>query len=210
MTRNTRTPKPDPMECSRCGRPHGGCTAHNRAGDPCRKPPIKGAHVCASHGGKTPAVQEAAARRVLEAEARASVARFGLRQDIAPADALLEEVARSSAMVAFYEAKIRELDPDSDPNVLVWGITKQVDKRSSEHPGVDVTREARPIALVQLWMAERKHLAEVAAAAVRADAELHASQAGALVVMTNWPPANPAGQPAPTIVRSVGSLPATG
>jgi hypothetical protein len=114
-------------------------------------------------------------------------------------------------MVDFYEAKIRELEPDADPDVLTWGRTKTVHKGSGEHPGTDETWSAEAIVLLELWMRERKHYAEVAAAAVRADAELHASQAGALVVQVMWPDAQPAGQPEPLIVRpTAGALPGGG
>jgi hypothetical protein len=43
------------------------CTAHTSAGAPCRKPPIKGALICSSHGAGAPQVREAARRRLLEA-----------------------------------------------------------------------------------------------------------------------------------------------
>ena len=45
------------------------CSAHSRS-DPtrrCRKSPIKGGSVCASHGGASPAVKSAAKQRLLEA-----------------------------------------------------------------------------------------------------------------------------------------------
>lgn len=44
------------------------CSAvSSQSGEPCRKPPIRGATVCASHGGSAPQVREAAKRRLLEA-----------------------------------------------------------------------------------------------------------------------------------------------
>src|SRR5690606_7900081 len=45
------------------------CAAHKRdgSGQPCRKPAMKGATVCASHGGSAPQVRAAAQRRLLEA-----------------------------------------------------------------------------------------------------------------------------------------------
>lgn len=44
------------------------CSAvSSQTGEPCRKPPIRGASVCASHGGSAPQVRDAARRRMLEA-----------------------------------------------------------------------------------------------------------------------------------------------
>lgn len=44
------------------------CSAiSSQSGEPCRKPPIHGGSVCASHGGSAPQVREAARRRLLEA-----------------------------------------------------------------------------------------------------------------------------------------------
>lgn len=202
----------DPMACARCGQPHDRCTAHNRAGLPCGQHPIRGGSVCKSHGGRAPQTRRKADKRRAEAEAVAAVAKFGLRRDIAPADALLEEVGRAAGMVDYYEAKILELDPDENPGVLTWGKTKEVERTGGELPGTDTTWSAAAIVLLELWMRERKHFAEVAAAAVRADAELHASQAGALVVQVMWPDARPGEQPAPLIVKppAAGALPSGG
>jgi hypothetical protein len=43
------------------------CRAHTSAGNPCQKAPVRGALVCASHGGAAPQVKQAARRRLLEA-----------------------------------------------------------------------------------------------------------------------------------------------
>lgn len=42
------------------------CTAHTKAGKPCRSPALTGATVCRMHGGAAPQVREKAARVVLE------------------------------------------------------------------------------------------------------------------------------------------------
>lgn len=41
------------------------CTATNRKGERCGKPPIRGANVCATHGGGIPLVRQAARMRLL-------------------------------------------------------------------------------------------------------------------------------------------------
>lgn len=43
------------------------CTATNRQGQPCGRPPIPGGRVCRHHGGASPSVKEAAHRRLLAA-----------------------------------------------------------------------------------------------------------------------------------------------
>lgn len=51
------------------------CAGHSvRTGLPCRKPPIKGAKVCRTHGGSAPQVRAAAAARVVAAQAQADAA----------------------------------------------------------------------------------------------------------------------------------------
>lgn len=42
------------------------CSARNRDGSPCKASPIRGATVCRMHGGASPQVKEAAARRLRE------------------------------------------------------------------------------------------------------------------------------------------------
>lgn len=52
---------PDP--CTRCGQVHTKCTAHTRAGNPCRTNPMTGQKVCRMHGGSAPQAVAAAAER---------------------------------------------------------------------------------------------------------------------------------------------------
>lgn len=59
------------MSCDRCGQEHERCSAHTfRDGQttPCRKFPIKGARVCATHGGSARQVKAAAAANLLQVE----------------------------------------------------------------------------------------------------------------------------------------------
>lgn len=193
--RRKATPTPNPKVCPTCQQPHERCTAHNRQGTPCRRWPIHGGWVCGMHGGKAPHVKQAAEKRVIEAEAAAAVAKFGLLRDIAPADALLEEVQRAANMVDYYAQAIRRADPDTDPDVLTYGLKHRIEKVNGETSTSEEKWTSAPTVLVDLWMRERAHYAQVAAAAARAGAELNASDGGALVVQVSWPAANPAGQP---------------
>lgn len=64
------------------------CTAHSsRTGDPCQRPPIKGATVCRTHGGAAPQVQKAARARILEAAdtVAAALVRLALDDETPPA-----------------------------------------------------------------------------------------------------------------------------
>lgn len=67
-------------KCERCGKVHGRCKGHNRAGGPCGRIPRKGLTVCPTHGGSAPQVKEAAKRRELEAVKQAE-ARKLLRRE---------------------------------------------------------------------------------------------------------------------------------
>lgn len=87
------------------------CTAvSSRTGKPCRKPPIQGGTVCASHGGRAPQVQRAAARRLALGEAIAELDRLGRPIDVEPADAMLDMVREAAGNVAFLRARVQELD----------------------------------------------------------------------------------------------------
>lgn len=200
--------KPLPAECGTCGQWHERCTAHRRDGKPCSKHPIQGGTVCTTHGGRAPQVKDAAEKRVMEERARLAVAKFGLPRDITPADALIEEVQRSAGMVDFYTKAILEMDPDANPDVLYGGISQTKSKSvtvGDEESGVDVdavevesTWTSAPKTLVLMWMTERKHYADVAAAAARAGVELQAQ--GGITINVSWPESNPATQPAPIVV----------
>lgn len=65
------------------------CTATNRAGDRCGRAAILGGTVCKNHGGGSPAVKAAAARRLAEQEAAASLRAV----EIVPVDNPLEQLA---------------------------------------------------------------------------------------------------------------------
>jgi hypothetical protein len=57
------------------------CSARKTSGDPCKRRPINGGTVCASHGGRAPQVRAAAQRRILAAADRAAAAVVALMED---------------------------------------------------------------------------------------------------------------------------------
>jgi hypothetical protein len=99
--------------------------------------------------------------------ARRAVETYGLPRDISPSDALLEEVRYSAGHVAWLREKVAELEAD----VLVWGVTEEVDKQASEYPGTDTTSAASVNVWVDLYFRERKHLLDVTKAAISAGIE---------------------------------------
>lgn len=154
----------DLTNCDRCGQPHERCAGHNRQGGPCGAFPRRGAKVCKTHGGSAPQVKAAAERR-RELQAAADATRtYGLPREVAPDVALLEEVHRTAGHVAWLAKQVAELDEDD----LVWGVTEEADKHTTEFAGTDTTRKALPNVWLVLYQQERKHLADVCKAAIAA------------------------------------------
>lgn len=132
-------------------------------GERCRKRPIVGGTVCPTHGGSAPQVRAAAQRRLAERQAVLAVETYGLPREIAPQDALLEEVHRTAGHVAWLGAVVADVEQQD----LVWGKTR--DKVGGEDAGT--TFEAKPNAWLVLYQAERKHLVDVSKAAIAAGIE---------------------------------------
>lgn len=88
------------------------CTAHTTAGRPCRKAPIKGATVCATHGGSAPQVRAAAARRAATLEAHAEAERMlaAAGVDADPIEHLVDSLLRTSALMLVYGTMVAGLD----------------------------------------------------------------------------------------------------
>lgn len=137
--------------CRRCNQAHlqpwvrkdgerrASCTAHRSQRDavtgglvPCAAPPLKGLDVCRTHGGKSKAAREAAARRMREradreneAKALATAARiFGLPREVDPAVGLIEEYWRTAGLVDAYERLASQLEPGE----LAYGIISETTK----------------------------------------------------------------------------------
>lgn len=137
-----------------CTRPPGWGTDHPGTGR------------CKLHGGSAPSSRIAGALELV----RQAVVTYGLPRDIAPGDALLEEVHATAGHVAWLRDQIQALDPEA----LAWGITEQVEKSATEFPGTDITYAATVNAWLEqyrnAWLEqyrwERKHLVDVTKAAI--------------------------------------------
>lgn len=153
----------DQPPCTRCGQPHPKCTAHTRAGNPCRQQPMTGQSVCRMHGGKAPQAITAAERRAIERQTLKALETFGIPVEVDPHEALLQELHRTAGEVAWLGAIVAELERDD----VVWGRVRE--KTGGEDHGT--TSEARPNAWVELWHRQRRHLVEVSKACVTAGIE---------------------------------------
>lgn len=144
------------------------CGAKKRStGDPCGAPPRKGATRCARHGANARQVQLKAKRDLARQEMIRAMTTLGLPVDIDPAKALLDEIARTNGAVLWLRGKVQELEPEQ----LAWGKTEHQDGIGPQGV-VDVTTEkAAPSVWYDLYMTERKHLAQVSAIALRAGIE---------------------------------------
>lgn len=155
-------------ECVKCGQVHQRCAAHRKSdGRPCGRSPRRGESHCRQCGGNAPQVRRAAERRIQNAAVEQAVRTLGLPRDIAPAEALLEEVQWTAGHVAWLRQRVQEIEHA----VLVWGVTDQVDKTATEFPGRDTTEAARPNVWLVLYQQERKHLVDVCKAALQAGVE---------------------------------------
>ena len=87
---------------------------------------------------------------------------LGLRRDVDPPQALLEEVHRTAGHVAWLAGIVAQLDPDA----LVRGVTRIVQPNGTRR----VEAEAAVNTWVQLYQRERDLLRRVCATAIRAGA----------------------------------------
>lgn len=135
-----------------------------RTGERCGKRAMGGQEVCATHGGSTAAAKAKGEERMAEQRAQAEVSKFGLQVDVSPSEALLTELRWTAGHVEYLRAKVQALSDQA----LVQGVTKVVDDPTK---GRVQTVEAQESIWYSLYLKERKHLVEVAAAAVRAGVE---------------------------------------
>jgi hypothetical protein len=156
-------------EAGPCTRPAGWGTDHPGVG------------TCKLHLGCTPTHQRAAHLEI----ARRECDRLGIQIEIDPGEALMQELWETAGNVAFYRAQVQALPTHPAPDVFVPAVEMDDGEISQAHwergePGVYgrsyhvsgvPTGEAKPHVLVALYNDERKHLADVASAALRAGVE---------------------------------------
>lgn len=123
--------------CERCGQVHEKCTAHRnkaKAPDgrplPCNSSPMRGQTVCAKHGGKTPVALRAAAMRLAQAEAAASLADVEVRPIGDPLDALAHVAAEAVALKNHFADIVAELgDTLTFTKITSEGFDQKLDAR---------------------------------------------------------------------------------
>jgi hypothetical protein len=98
---------PSPMERRQC------TATSKQSRERCKRVAIAGGTVCVMHGGKSPVVAAAAARRLEAAELTQEVARLGLVVTTTPADAMLDALHRAYGDVLVLGAKVAQLEPES-------------------------------------------------------------------------------------------------
>lgn len=107
------------------------CKATARTGAQCSNPPIRGATVCRMHGGSSPAVKAAAARRLevaaVDADVAAVIASEGLEGVTNPLEALAKLATESLAMKTALAARVNALQEITTTSKLgVEGLKAEV------------------------------------------------------------------------------------
>lgn len=132
------------------------CTARRTNGEPCQAWAMHGQRVCVTHGGAASQNRTAAQRRLEQEQAMDAVHTYGLPVDIAPDEALLQEVHRTAGHVAWLGTLVGEGNTD---DLTQWAVMGE---------GDDQTMFRRPSVWVELYQTERKHLVSVCKAAIGA------------------------------------------
>lgn len=157
------------------------CTARTKNGRQCRNPAIPGGNVCRIHGGNAPQVRAKAQARLAEQQAQQQARLLGARQDIHPAEALLELVQRTASEVAYWRERVTQLDPQ----LLTWGITEQTTKTSPDGTETTSKHAAQAHIAYRLYIDAANRLANYSTAALKAGIDERriqlAEQQGSLV-----------------------------
>lgn len=186
-----------PSHCGDCGEKlkRRQCMGHSNIKDDegrivgrrhCRCYAMVGQTKCKSHGGRSKRAKAAAERAIGEAEARRAVATYGLPVEVAPIDALLQELHRTAGHVAWLGVLIADLEHEESTRPAVLGAPAtgdEAEREATEGPSTSgrsglkqYTRDKgltweKPSVWVELYQTERKHLASVAAACIKANVD---------------------------------------
>lgn len=142
----------------------------------CGKYAMKGQTLCREMGGAAPQNRAAAERRIEAAVARRATATYGLPIDIDPLDALLGELARTAGHVAWLGQLVASLEHHDDPKptVLGDGGDRDPDEPHASRSGLKQYTRTEKFTVeqesvwVRMYRDERKHLASVAGALLKA------------------------------------------
>ena len=157
--------------------------ARNGQGQPCQTKPVRGGTRCGNHGGKAPKAQEAATRRVMEAEANEILGRIDPEAvQKHPVEHLLNLINQKAAEVSWLRTKVKALQEDE----LTYGLTKEeMGTEKGEETNLR-TYEVNQNIWWQLLRSAEEQLAKWSTAALRAGIEERrvklAEQQGQLVV----------------------------
>lgn len=156
------------------------CGAHpDSPKGPCRAPKGRGTDHpgygrCKHHGGNTPNGRVSGLRAMADDQMAAAAARVEFRRGISrhvdPAQALLEEIARTAGVVDWLGDQVERVVGERVDN-LVMG-TRGI-KRKQAPDGDTTLTEVGPLVheWFKLWQVERRHLVRVCAETLRAGVE---------------------------------------
>lgn len=166
--------------CAKCDQKHTKCTAHTRAGNPCRQNPVTGLTVCRMHGGSAPQVRAARDRRAEEAAVAERIAEMLADyqpnlDEVDPHTDLLEVVALTTGMRRVLTELVGELAPVGTPAYVEYPIGAdgevgmgQPTYRPADPSGIygpDHKGDGKPHVLVEMlrqWTAENAKAAKLA------------------------------------------------
>ena len=143
------------------------CKAKRRDGQQCGSHAVKGLEVCRMHGGSSPQSRAKRERFIAEQKAAREVHRLAQPIDTDPAQALLDLVSSAAGEVAYWRARVDEIQ-DRDEKRLTSGLTKITEGK--DRGGVTTLRTVETVAAIEyrMWTAAQDRLAQYATAALRA------------------------------------------
>lgn len=142
----------------------GRCGKKTRGGGRCKRWPIKGGKVCATHGGSARQVKRKAKQRLEAEKAQKAVAFYGLAREIEPHEALIEEIHRTAGHVSWLGSVVEQM--------RVAPVPGQVEANGKdaegEQAGTTVVASVAAETWLNLYRDERDRLVRVSKAAIDA------------------------------------------
>lgn len=146
------------------------CSAKRTDGEPCKAWAIKGAKVCRVHGGRSPQVRAAAARRLEEEKARQIALKVTGPVEVDPSQALIDLVHGAAGEAAYWRSEVERLQVEH-PERMTMGLVR-VEKGTRDRADVDMRHlEAGVPVQYRMWVEARERLARYATAALKAGIE---------------------------------------